>query len=127
MSCHPCADHYGSCDHCALCDGLGVCCATVPGTVPRVADVVSRQYDSDILRRVIVEEFANQPGLLALITTEGRPEASAQSSVPAVAAFVDGPCSCAPRALPVASAPIDIVCRPASVSEAEKEPARVQP
>jgi|ERR1700733_3819547 len=30
MSPHPCADHMASCDHCYLCDVVGVCCASVP-------------------------------------------------------------------------------------------------
>ena len=26
---HPCTDHMASCDHCYLCDVVGICCASV--------------------------------------------------------------------------------------------------
>jgi hypothetical protein len=56
---HPCDGH--ACDHCYLCDVVGICCATVPHAAVRFSTPESR------LREAIVQDAAGVRGLAQLI------------------------------------------------------------
>lgn len=78
MSPHPCAGH--PCDHCYLCDVVGICCLTVRG-VASAASSVSRPDSDEALRQAVIAETERQtdPRLLDVIRAEalraGRPQA----------------------------------------------------
>lgn len=57
---HPCADH--PCDHCYLCDVVGVCCATVSAEQQTQIEA-HLQVELDRLRQAIVCEAASTPTL----------------------------------------------------------------
>jgi hypothetical protein len=66
MTGHPCAAHMASCDHCYLCDVLGICCASIsPSQRALLAASVPAQWDR--LRAAIVEEAGTVPSLDELV------------------------------------------------------------
>lgn len=64
---HPCADH--PCDHCYVCDVLGVCCASVS------PDQRAQLEANDLAQRerlhlVIVSEAGTVPSLVSLVSAD---------------------------------------------------------
>jgi hypothetical protein len=72
---HPCADH--PCDHCYLCDVVGICCQTVRAAAPVASDA-----DDKTLRRAILAERDSTVSLAELILAEA-PEANPPPAHPA--------------------------------------------
>jgi hypothetical protein len=66
MTCDPCAGH--ACDHCAICDGQGTCCATV--SRPTISSAPNQQQDLDVLRTAIATDRMGEVGILALLQGE---------------------------------------------------------
>ena len=62
---HPCDGH--ACDHCYLCDVVGICCATVPSGPPAVA---ASCPDTGQLRQAVIDETKNLIGLSELLRLE---------------------------------------------------------
>lgn len=58
---HPCDGH--ACDHCYLCDVVGICCATVPST----AAAAVRCSDDHTLHDALVQEACTHVGLGQLL------------------------------------------------------------
>jgi hypothetical protein len=46
-----------TCDHCYLCDVVGVCCATVPSSVPVSASPASCEHDDRLCEAVVAERL----------------------------------------------------------------------
>lgn len=64
MTCHPCADHITTCDHCYSCDVLGTCCIAQP------TDLSTESAPPDelsTLRGAIAKDSWNRRGLSDLI------------------------------------------------------------
>jgi hypothetical protein len=112
MSCHPCAGHMATCDHCYLCDVVGVCCMTAPATSQPAA---SPPDELTILREAIAEDGRSRSNLTDLIQSDAIRQVLDRPS-PAVptrferrnASAPDGQSAIEPRqqpALPPASAP----------------------
>jgi hypothetical protein len=82
---HPCTDHLASCDHCYLCETVGICCASVSSAV-----------------RAQLEASHRHPyaGLTAAILTEAQARTSLADRLRA-----DAQRSQVSRALPAAPAP----------------------
>jgi hypothetical protein len=87
VTCHPCADHIDTCDHCELCDGLGICCANVPGPALSVIPKTELQ----VLREAVQADQSRQRDLVQMIRLEhhqpnpvaaDQPTPSSQSDVP---------------------------------------------
>lgn len=68
---HPCDGH--PCDHCYLCDVVGICCMTVAGTAP-VAPAITDPDEA--LRQAIRIERRTVPSLADLVRLEGEPSSS---------------------------------------------------
>lgn len=66
---HPCADHMASCDHCWLCDELGVCCASV-SAAQRTQLEAARNEPYAGLVAVIVSEIGRVPTLAELLRAD---------------------------------------------------------
>ena len=66
---HPCAGHMDTCDHCYLCDVVGVCCATVPRSATASSSTDSCQHD-DRLHEAVVAERLMVINLAALVRAE---------------------------------------------------------
>lgn len=66
MTGHPCAGHMATCDHCYLCDVVGVCCATVP----QGGGIDAQAVELDRLRQAIVSEAASTPTLADRLRSE---------------------------------------------------------
>lgn len=64
MSSHVCAGH--ACDHCYLCDVLGICCATIPAE-ERARLEARRAAPPDVLHATIVQEIGTMPSLSELV------------------------------------------------------------
>jgi hypothetical protein len=64
---HPCDGH--ACDHCYLCDVVGVCCLTV-ATGRKTHD--QSAVASNVLRAAIVADAETVPGLPELVRLEAR-------------------------------------------------------
>ncbi len=70
MSPHPCQGH--PCDHCYLCDVVGVCCMTVaPGERARLA-AEHRAGPPDQLHAAILRDARTIPSLPELVRLEAR-------------------------------------------------------
>ena len=67
---HPCADH--SCDHCYLCDVVGVCCMTISPDVRRQLETEHRTGPSDRLHAAILQDAGIAPNLSELVRLEAR-------------------------------------------------------
>jgi hypothetical protein len=67
MSCHPCADHMDTCNHCYLCDVVGVCCMTAPAPTQAA---VSQSDGLTILREVLSQDDQSRPNLTNLIQAD---------------------------------------------------------
>jgi hypothetical protein len=71
---HPCADH--PCDHCYLCDVVGICCQTVAGTAPVAATtpaapaIVRIDPDEALRQAILAEQHEGRPILADLIRAE---------------------------------------------------------
>jgi hypothetical protein len=65
---HPCTDH--PCDHCYLCDVVGICCMTVAAG-RRVAAEAQSPAPPDVLHDAIVQDAKTAPSLPELIRAEG--------------------------------------------------------
>ena len=74
---HPCDGH--DCDHCYLCDVVGICCATVPAAASSSSADLRPE---DTLRQDIRDEAADSIGLSQLIQIEVSVQLS-PSSAPA--------------------------------------------
>jgi hypothetical protein len=73
---HPCAGH--SCDHCYVCDVLGICCASVPNG--QVAQLEAEdQAQRDRLHTAIAQDAPTVPRLPQLVQLE----AQLRSALPA--------------------------------------------
>lgn len=68
MSLHPCSGH--PCDHCYLCDVLGICCLTVPTTQPPGVAAASPKVP-DVLHDAVVQDATAAPSLSQLVRAEG--------------------------------------------------------
>lgn len=64
MTGHPCAGH--ACDHCYLCDVLGICCATIPAE-QRAQLEAGRHAQPEALHAAIVQEAGTAPSLSELV------------------------------------------------------------
>ena len=76
---HPCDGH--SCDHCYLCDVVGVCCSTV--STPAAGAGSTAASDLEVLRRAIVADSDALAGLGQLIAADGASPASALEALAA--------------------------------------------
>lgn len=79
---HPCDGH--ACDHCYLCDVVGVCCATVPSAGAAQASCT----DGNAFRDAVVQEAGDRAGLRQLMQLDSA--ARVATSSPALA-LVAGP------------------------------------
>jgi hypothetical protein len=62
MTTHPCHGHLDSCDHCYLCDVVGVCCASVPPPVRAdLHTVLDRPGSLDVLRDCLTQLAGGAP------------------------------------------------------------------
>lgn len=82
---HPCADHMGSCDHCYLCDEVGVCCASI-SAADRARQEAERAASTDRLPAAIRRDAQAVPGLPELV----RREAGAGALNPAAGGLLTG-------------------------------------
>lgn len=64
MSAHPCADHR--CDHCYVCDVLGICCASLSADQRARLEVAAQQPD-EALRGAVRLDAGTVPSLGALV------------------------------------------------------------
>lgn len=83
MSSHPCADH--SCDHCYLCDVVGVCCASV-SREQRAQLEASRVEPYAGLAATIVQEAGLVPSLGELVRRSHDAQHSHEPAAPALLA-----------------------------------------
>ena len=86
---HPCAGHMDTCDHCYLCDVVGVCCASVPSSA-LASSTGSCQHD-DSLHEAVVAERLTVVNLAALVRAE------ALSSAASRLALLAGPAALLPE------------------------------
>lgn len=70
MSPHPCIDH--PCDHCYLCDVVGVCCTTVTPSQRARLEAEHRAEPIDRLHAVILQDAGTVPSLPELVRLEAR-------------------------------------------------------
>ncbi len=68
---HPCASHMASCDHCYLCDVVGICCATLTAS-QRAQLEAAIQSPVGGLRVAIAEEASTVPSLPELVRRDVR-------------------------------------------------------
>lgn len=69
---HPCADHFDTCDHCAICEA-GVCCATL--SPKQRAQLESRQQsESERFRYAVIQEGQGIPAFADLVRAEAELE-----------------------------------------------------
>lgn len=68
---HPCADHAASCDHCFVCDGLGICCASLL-PAQRALLLASAPAHWDRLRAAIAQDAQTAVSLSELVRSEPR-------------------------------------------------------
>lgn len=66
---HPCDGH--PCDHCYLCDVVGICCMTVARTTPAASAVGHPDSDEPLRQAILAEQRKDKPGLPDLIRAEG--------------------------------------------------------
>ena len=64
---HPCDGH--ACDHCYLCDVVGICCATVPSAAHTSSSLSDAQADAAV-RSAVVDERDRLPSLSVLVRIE---------------------------------------------------------
>jgi len=74
---HPCADH--PCDHCYLCDVVGICCQTVP----TAARIQTDNRDAALLAAILAE-LREVADLTALIRTDDAKKGWDASAAPLV-------------------------------------------
>jgi hypothetical protein len=68
MNTHPCDDH--PCDHCYLCDVVGVCCTTVTPSQRVGLEAEHRTAPIDRLRAAILADLGRTPGFAELVRLE---------------------------------------------------------
>ena len=66
---HPCAGHMDTCDHCYLCDVVGVCCASVPSSAAASSCTGSCPHDDRLCEAVVAERLM-VVNLAALVRAE---------------------------------------------------------
>lgn len=66
---HPCDGHLASCDHCYLCDVVGICCASVSSGL-RAQIEASRACSYTELTAAITQDAGLVPGLRDLVRLE---------------------------------------------------------
>jgi hypothetical protein len=69
MSPHPCDGH--PCDHCYLCDVVGICCQTV-ATGQRVLPTVQNPVPANVLHDAIIREAGTIPSLRELLRLDAQ-------------------------------------------------------
>jgi hypothetical protein len=65
---HPCADH--PCDHCYVCDVLGVCCASISPEQRAQLEAAAQACDAERFRQAIMAEAGQLVTLANLISAE---------------------------------------------------------
>ncbi len=75
---HPCASH--ACDHCYLCDVVGICCSTV-SSGQRAQLEASDQAQRERLYRAIAQEAVTTPTLTGLVRSDATKPAGLPSAV----------------------------------------------
>ncbi len=65
MTGHPCADH--PCDHCYLCDVVGICCASVASGQPAARLEADDRAQPEGLRAAIAQDAGTVPSLPELV------------------------------------------------------------
>jgi len=71
VSSHPCADHLDTCDHCVLCDTLGICCSSVSPEQRAELEASYRRRPVQLAALVIAEvEHSPQLSLRDLISEQ---------------------------------------------------------
>jgi hypothetical protein len=83
MTAHPCVGH--ACDHCYLCDVLGVCCSTVSAD-QRAQLEAGHEAQSGALHTAVVLEAGTGPSLIELVRLEAEKPNGAQRLLPAAPA-----------------------------------------
>lgn len=84
---HPCEGH--DCDHCYLCEVVGVCCATVP---PRQwVQPVAADLQAERFRQLVVQEAPGRFTLAELVQIEAEALALGAASLGAPAALLAAP------------------------------------
>jgi hypothetical protein len=100
---HPCAGH--PCDHCYLCDIVGVCCQTVAGTAPATPAVVRIDPD-EALRQAILAERGSRVDLAALVRAEALGVHQPRAALPPAATALPPPASALPPAVEAMPQPV---------------------
>jgi hypothetical protein len=77
---HPCADH--PCDHCYLCDVVGICCQTVRSGA--VASISARDPDYSLRQAILAESRLPSPDLLSLVRVEALRASPPWAALPSV-------------------------------------------
>lgn len=131
---HPCDGH--PCDHCYLCDVVGICCATVPhgATAPasvlcdqRRRDAVVDSASSGVNLTQLIHETTSEPSLTQLIRDEPVPHGlaeliEAEPPSPAVPSIRVVPGSASRPALPPGPPPLFDSTIPTFSEEVRSEP-----
>jgi hypothetical protein len=68
---HPCVDHLASCDHCYLCDVVGVCCATI-SPAQRAQLEAGDSAQRERLYAAITQDAGTVPSLPELMRRDAR-------------------------------------------------------
>lgn len=69
---HPCSGHMATCDHCFVCDVVGICCASVSAAERRRLEAVHQARTLGGLALLVQAEAAarDRPSLATLIQAE---------------------------------------------------------
>jgi hypothetical protein len=78
MTSHPCDGHL--CDHCYICDVVGICCATLSAEQRAQLEAAANNSSDERLREAVKQERGTQPSIAQLVRGEA---ASRSQTLPA--------------------------------------------